>query len=281
MTVLGDLHGYDSDALVNDYTAWNGYLKMTKKVFDDNFENTIAALDEAAGSGADFIIIPGDLTVNGDAASHRRLAKILLDFETSGKPVYVVPGNHDVKNSKGLQFLENRPRHAKNVSAKEFASIYSEYGYRESFSRDKTSLSYAAEPLPGVVLLCLHTAQWNRNRGFPFRFTPVEGRIKGSTFKWAEKILSNAEKQGKDVFAVHHHPLDEEFPHSENIIELYKKYSINLVVTGHRHKYMISYADFLPMLIAPNLSSGPGNTLEIRIEGNRGSAVRNPYNFSE
>ncbi|MDX9801964.1 MAG: metallophosphoesterase, partial [Spirochaetia bacterium] len=150
-----------------------------------------------------------------------------------------------------------------------------------SFSRDKSSLSYAAEPLPGVVLLCLDTAQWKKNRGFPFRYTPVDGRISGSTFKWAEKILYNAEKTGKEVFALHHHPLDEEFNHYEKIIELYKKYKVQLVITGHRHKYMISYADSLPMLIAPNLSSGPDNTLEIRIEGNKATSTLNPYNFSE
>ncbi len=281
MTVLGDLHGYDSDTLVNDYQAWNSYLKITKKVFDDNFENTRFALDRAAGSEADFIVIPGDLTVNGDKASHILLAEILLDFEKSGIQAYVVPGNHDVKNSKGLQFLKNKPRHAKNISAKDFSEIYGEFGYREAFSRDKTSLSYAVEPLPGLVLLCLDTAQWKRNRGFPFRVTPPDGHISGDTIKWADNILYNAEKKGKNVFAVQHHPVDDEFADYDEAIEFYKKHDIRLIITGHNHRYKIRYADSLPMLISPNLSSGPDNTLEVEISGSRASSLLNPYNFPD
>jgi len=281
MTILGDLHGYDSDTLVDDYAAWSSYRNITKKVFDEKFDNTRSALDKTAASGADFIVIPGDLTVNGDKASHLLLAQVLLDFEKSGKQAYVIPGNHDVNNSKGLQFLKNNTRRAKDISAKEFSEVYSAFGYSEAFSRDKNSLSYAVEPLPGIVLLCLDTAQWKRNRGYPFIYTPVEGRIKNDTFRWAEKILAGAGKHGKEVYAVHHHPLDEEFIDSGKIIELYKKYNVRLAVAGHRHKFMISRADDLPMLIAPNLSLKPGNALEIIISGDKASAVRNPYNFSE
>jgi len=281
MTVLSDLHGYDSDTLVNDYPAWNGYLKITKKVFDDNFENTRFALEKAAASDADFIVIPGDLTVNGDKTSHILLADILLDFEKSGIQVYVVPGNHDVKNSKGLQFLKNKPRHAENISAKEFSDIYSEFGYSEAYSRDKTSLSYAVEPLPGLVLLCLDTAQWKRNRGFPFRFTPPEGHISRDTIKWADNIIDNAKKKGKNVLSIQHHPIDDKFVDYDKAMEFYKKHDIRLIITGHNHRYKIRYADDLPMLITPNISSGPDNTLEVEITGNRALSLLNPYNFPE
>ena len=44
----------------------------------------------------DVLIISGDLTTNGEKASHIELAKKLKEIRNSGTLVYVIPGNHDI-----------------------------------------------------------------------------------------------------------------------------------------------------------------------------------------
>ena len=65
MLILGDIHGYNTEKLVDDNKAWKKYLKKTQKPFDSSFVNTKQILSEGAFSDADFIVLPGDLTING------------------------------------------------------------------------------------------------------------------------------------------------------------------------------------------------------------------------
>lgn len=286
--ILADLHGYNMDKLVNDEKAWGKYKARTKKVFDTNFTNTKKILIDSAGDETDFLIIAGDFTVNGEKQSHYMLADILKNYEKSGKQVYIVPGNHDVNNPQGLQFLEKQGKYARPVTDTEFETIYRNYGYSEALYRDENSLSYAAEPVPGLMLVCIDSCAWQKNIYFPFRWAAADGRLKTKTRLWLKSVFKRAQQQGKSIIAVQHHPFSEEvfrkaktLADSDKIRELYKEYGVSLVIAGHRHKYYINSTDEVPQIIAPNISKTPANGLFIQSGKSRITVTRNPYNYSE
>ena len=286
--ILGDIHGYNTEKLVNDVEAWNKYLKKTTKPFDSSFHHTLKILKSSRTEDIDFVIIPGDVTVNGEKESHLMLAEILADFEKSGKKVYMVPGNHDVKNPTGKQFLKNRGKYAKPISDTDFIEIYKEFGYSEALYRDENSLSYAAEPVPGLILVCIDSNAWQKNIYFPVRVASTDGRLKTETLRWLKKVFKSAKDAGKSIIAVQHHPFSEDvfkkpktMSRSEKIRELYKENGVSLVIAAHRHKYYINSHDDVPQILAPNVSCTPENALVLESRNSMFTIIKNPYNYSE
>ena len=286
--ILGDIHGYNTEKLVNDTEAWNKYLEKTTKPFDSSFHHTLKILNSSRTEDIDFVIFPGDVTVNGERESHLMLAEILADFEKSGKQVFIIPGNHDVKNPTGRQFLKKRGKYTKPVSDTEFTEIYREFGYSEALYRDENSLSYAAEPVPGLLLVCVDSNAWQKNMYFPVRVASTDGRLKIETLRWLKKVFSNAEEQGKSIIAVQHHPFSEEvfkkpktLSRSEEIRNFYKESGVSLVIAAHRHKYYINSTDDVPQILAPNISGTPENALILEHKKSMFTVIKNPNNYSE
>jgi len=66
--------------------------------------SALAALKARAGE-LDFLLVPGDLTRDGEYEGHVRVAEFLEQFEKeTGIPVAVVPGNHDIDNGGAADF---------------------------------------------------------------------------------------------------------------------------------------------------------------------------------
>ena len=121
----------------------------------------------------DALILSGDLSFNGETASHEALASILSEVEASGVPVYIMPGNHDMNSSMAARFEGDGYELVSSPSEGEFAQIYYEFGYSEAISRDEKSLSYAAQIAPGLRLVMLDV----NTRSNP-------GYVLDSTFDW-------------------------------------------------------------------------------------------------
>ena len=285
MLVLADIHGYNRDELVDDYEAWEKHLQSISRSFDDNFSNTRAVLEKALEADVDFVLIPGDVTVDGEKAGHEMLASILSEFRGKGLKFYTVPGDHDVNIYRGRQFLKGKSGYAPNISADEFAEIYADHGYLEAFSRDPYSLSYAVKPYPGVILFCIDSNMYQFNLGFPFRFNTAFSRIKNRTLRWMKSNLKKASDKGKTIIVMHHHPLYETvFPrwtviaNSKKVREIYREYGVSLVIAGDRHRYYINSKYLPPQIVAPALSGSPEDALLIRIkEEGRAEVIYNPF----
>ncbi|HOU10852.1 MAG TPA: metallophosphoesterase, partial [Clostridiales bacterium] len=67
---------------------------------------TIQARKAAGSFDADYLIIPGDLTYNGEKPGHIRMKEMLSAFEAAtGVEVFVINGNHDINNPGAAHFL--------------------------------------------------------------------------------------------------------------------------------------------------------------------------------
>ena len=160
--VLSDIHYYDSSLGISG-SEFQKYLNNDRKLLKESSEILASAVEDITDKEADFVIISGDLTKDGEMINHQKVAFHLKKLLESEKKVFVVPGNHDVANGKSVRYQDDRTVAVPNVSKKEFESIYNDYGYGSALKRDPSSLSYLSEPVPGLWLLALDSCRWQEN----------------------------------------------------------------------------------------------------------------------
>ena len=183
-------------------------------------------LAEFAASDAACLLIAGDLTC-GKRASHLAFAEYLRRAEReSGKPIYVIVGNHDCAAASS----EDR------ISMEEFREIYADFGYDEALCRHEGSASYTVDLDHNYRLLAVDSCLYGED----------DGRIGSSVFRWIKEQTEQARKDGRQMIAMMHHSL---LPHYElqPMIGNWRYYAgwfadhgINTVLTGHIHANDIS-----------------------------------------
>ena len=139
--VISDIH-YFAKELKGDYSEeYKEWLYNKHKEYDDADSLLTNALDgvlrNAAENGETYVLLPGDLTKDGEKKSHQALAEKLAAFEAeTGIPVFVVPGNHDINNTNACTFENGVKEAAEPTSPEQFREIYAEFGYDEADSFD-------------------------------------------------------------------------------------------------------------------------------------------------
>ena len=144
----------------------------------------------------DALILSGDLTFNGERASHEALARKLARVTEAGIPVLVIPGNHDLNSRSAVRFAGEGYERVDGVTAEDFSALYAAFGYDAAISRDRASLSYIAEPAQGLRVLMVDVNGVSR-----------QGKVEARTLEWVEERLAQAERDGCRVVAVSHQNL--------------------------------------------------------------------------
>jgi len=242
--VFSDPHIYDP-SLGTEGKAFEDYLTRDRKLLRESTEILGSAIGAIKEIDADFIIVPGDLTKDGERVSHQLVTSYLSQLEDSGKQVFVVPGNHDINNGSSYKYIGDRAERVPNVTPEEFALIYREFGYKQALMRDPSSLSYVAEPQPGLWLLALDSCCYTENIEDQEPIT--DGKFSPATLQWIEDRLAEAITKKKAVIAFTHHGIMEHYigqqkNYDEYIVDDYQEvsqllaiYNARLVFTGHYH----------------------------------------------
>ena len=170
------------------------------------FRSALASIKaRAKKEGLQYLLIPGDLTREGEYEGHKAFARLLGQFEKdTGIPVAVVPGNHDINNGGAADFSSGEKEKARETTYDDFYEIYKNFGYDlPNLARyipageDKAGqLSYAADLGGSYRLVAIDTR---------------ERRINPELQDWVMKQCKNAAAAGKAVVAMGHHNLDEQF----------------------------------------------------------------------
>jgi len=242
--VFSDPHYFDA-SLGNEGKAFQDYLDNDRKLLKDSRELLEAALSAVEKSDADFVLVPGDLTKDGEKINHLAMAAYLEGLKNSGKKVFVIPGNHDINNPASYRFSGDDMERVATISPEEFAGIYSAYGYADAILRDQHSLSYIAEPVAGLWLLGLDACLYRQN---PAEGHPVtDGQFSKETMAWMEKVLAEARLKNIPVITMMHHGALEHYKdqkklYGEYVVNDFKKvsallaeYGARIVFTGHFH----------------------------------------------
>lgn len=198
---------------------------------------TDAFLDEVVKLQPDALVLSGDLTLNGEKASHKDLAEKLHRVENHGVPVLVIPGNHDINNRQAACYKGEERMPAEYTTPAEFREIYRAFGYDEAASEDPNSLSYRYELDDHIWLLMIDSCQYSP-------INKVGGAISEQTYEWMEQQLEEAWDAGVEVIPVAHHNLLDEseiyvdectIEHGEQLVDLLENWDVELFLSGHLH----------------------------------------------
>ena len=91
--VIADPHYY-SEKLGVSGESYRRRAGSDQKMLAESKGTIKAALDEIKNSDAEFLLIAGDLSNDGERVSHEEMREMLYDFKKT-KPVYVVTATHD------------------------------------------------------------------------------------------------------------------------------------------------------------------------------------------
>ena len=250
--VMSDIHVMAPELLVEKGAAFENYVKIDPKLLVESGEVLETVVDVVLEKKPDLVLIPGDLTKDGELLSHQFVVSILERIRTAGIPTVVIPGNHDIDNPEGVYYMGDQTRPAERTSTEQFAQLYANYGYaRPETVRDPTSLSFSCEPLDGLVLICLDSNLYEENlyveRGASTNQNQTAGRIREATLEWMWQQADAARAAGKQVVAMMHHNAVEHYDgqatlQAPYVVKDYQKvaegmmqHGIHLVLTGHQH----------------------------------------------
>ena len=219
-------------------------------------EITDAFLEQLARQKPDVLILAGDLTFNGARASHEALVGKLHSLEEAGVPVLVIPGNHDLYSTMSASFRGDGFTRVENLDADGFAALYGAFGYDGALARDRSSLSYTCEPVPGLRILMLDV-----------NTAAAPGSLTENTFLWVREQLEEATRDGAQVLAVSHQNLLEHnmlfidgflLGGNSRLRELYEEFGVLCNLSGHMHIQHIGVSPGgVPEILTSALSVSP------------------------
>ena len=163
---------------------------------------------------SDGVLFLGDEANSGHLEEHRRFVQFL---RTLDKPVYVIPGNHD---------------YSLEMDTEGFLRMFGPWSAETAFSRDPSSVSYAARTGEGTILLMLDTNAYQNE-------TVTRGRISEDLLKWLRELLPKL--KGQKVVCCGHHPLldgsggTDRTQNADALTDLLREAGISLYMCGHRH----------------------------------------------
>jgi 3',5'-cyclic AMP phosphodiesterase CpdA len=209
IVVMSDIHVMAPQLLEGRGAAYDNYLSQDPKLLEYSGEVLEYLVGKTLQHNPDLVIIPGDLTKDGELVSHQLVVSILGKLRNAGIPVIVVPGNHDIDNPEGYYFNSDNTRPADRTSPEQFKALYADFGYNQAYAKDPASLSFVCEPLEGLVLLCIDTNKYEDNlyldKGDAKNYNQTSGRIRPATLTWMLDEADKARAEGKQVVLVQHH----------------------------------------------------------------------------
>ena len=130
LSILSDTHILSRD-LMADNKEFNMAIKYDRKFIVEGEGLLRSALKLSSENGSKYIIIPGDLTKDGEKKSHIEVSNILKEWtdEDKSRKVFLIPGNHDINNSSAFDY--KNLKNTQNINPKDFFEIY-DFLYKDS-----------------------------------------------------------------------------------------------------------------------------------------------------
>lgn len=210
IAVLSDLHYMDPSLLQNGAAnglAFQMYLAKDPKLIEYSDAILDKVISELQTERPDVVLIPGDLTKDGEKICHQSLIAKLQQLLDANIKVYVVPGNHDINNPEAMKYIGDVATPVPNINPADFESLYGSFGYLNALSRDPNSLSYVASPAANVWILGIDAVKYDE-----YGTAMVTGGvIKPGTMDWIHDQMTIANENGITVLPLMHHGLVEHY----------------------------------------------------------------------
>lgn len=195
-------------ANIEDSPSLMQYLALDRKILELSDAIFRQVLFELIEEGPDILLIPGDLTKDGEKMGHEVVKGLLQDLEDHGIKVYVVPGNNDILNPDAFSFVTEPPVPVENITPDQFTEIYGNFGYNEALYRDENSLSYICQPYEKLWILGIDNCRYSTDETGRIKVT---GAINPATLEWIEAKMAEARENNIEVLAMMHYGIIEHY----------------------------------------------------------------------
>lgn len=247
IAVVSDIHYMDPSLLINNGaagTAFQNYVNQDPKLVqysDPIFRNVLADLK---AEKPDILLVPGDLTKDGEKIGHQAMAVFFNQLQSQGVKVYVIPGNHDINNAKAKKYDGDNDYPVDMTSKTDFETIYGNFGYNNAIARDVNSLSYVVQPQADLRIIAIDASKYEE---YGPAGDVAAGRIKPATLTWILTQLALAKQENITVFAMMHHNLIEHYAGQSqidpgyviddnvNVANTLIDAGLKIIFTGHYH----------------------------------------------
>ncbi len=265
--IMSDIH-YFSPSLYGDNADYTTAENSDRKMFRESSDILDKALADIVAAKPNMVIVPGDLTKDGELVGHQKVAKRFEEaraqLEAAGVDTqfYVINGNHDLNNHHGKDFSGGSAVDAERTTPITFKSdIWTACGYTDTTVYDlggtaDGSLSYVARPCPGLTLIVVDTCKYNVDAGDGTLAQETSGHISAELLAWVCDQARQARAAGDVVVAMQHHGIVPHFGYEpvifgeylvddyENVARAYAEAGISAVFTGHMHANDIAAATY-------------------------------------
>ena len=240
--LVTDTHYFDR-SFSDGGEAYKEYMLTEQKCSAET-----AAINEAVfkvlaeSEEADTVIIPGDLSFNGEKLSHESFIKLLAGLKEAGKKIYVITAGHDFKEHP-FAFRGAERYEPENVKRADLFDMYYEYGFKDAIAVDRESLSYVAQLADGIRLLALN------NDGDCKNYTYTARQI-----EWILQQTKKGREDGQLMIVINHFPLlpanpvfelvgDAVMKNWDAVTTMLADEGVHLCLTGHMHNQSIKFKD--------------------------------------
>ena len=219
--VIADPHVFPQTEIAKE-SNFDDYMAKQRKMVDLSEPIWHALMDTALAYHPSLVLIPGDLTRDGEPAAHDTVSAALNRLQQAGIRTLVIPGNHDLPET--VDWLNLYP------------------GTFENAVRDLNSFSYAVEPLRGVTVIGIDGSNGNAGTGV----------IKPGTLRFILAQADSATAKGHTIIAMSHWQILEHFDQqgtlesacrfkeADALRDSLMAHGVHVVLTGHFHVNSIS-----------------------------------------
>ena len=264
--VMSDVHLFAPE-LWSDCPDYTTAENSDRKMFRESSDILDKALADVVAAKPDMVLVPGDLTKDGERACHTwvrdrfEATKAELAAAGAGTQFYVINGNHDLNNHHGKDFSGGSAADAERTDPLTYKSLWAECGYTDTvvYDADGTadgSLSYVAHPCPGLTLIAVDTCKYNVAAEGGTLAQETSGHVSADLLAWVCDQAREARAAGDVVVAFQHHGIVPHFGYEpvifgeylvddyETVAKAYADAGISAVFTGHMHANDIAAATY-------------------------------------
>ncbi|MBQ9251615.1 MAG: metallophosphoesterase [Clostridia bacterium] len=152
-------------------------------------------VEEVQHQQPDALIVTGDISFNGEYASHEGLAAAFAQIEETGVDVWVIPGNHDINIENTWAFIKYSYEPTPNTSPEEFAALYAPFLGTER--ANGANLSYVVPLREDLWLAMCDAAIYDPEPATAGYYTTGHQL-------WLRKVLAQAKEAGAQVITATH-----------------------------------------------------------------------------
>lgn len=238
LTVIADTHYYDTSLGVSG-EAYRLRSASDQKCLAETDAIISAAFQKIAESDSDAVLLPGDLTNDGERICHEKMREKLYALQKH-KRVFVTTATHDWCCDENPRRFDgaNVYHDVETVPSEELYTLYNDFGTAAARDRFVTHLgtaSYLADLSDDVVLLALNDDQNGKGKA----------GYKADHLQWILRTIRRETAAGKTVIGMQHHLL---YPHlsplltngcccgeRETLLEQLCDAGLRLMFVGHSH----------------------------------------------